>query len=439
MVQRRRHTHLIRAPHILFLLALCSGLCIHAQAPPTFYADIYPIVEGTCMRCHAEEGPAPFPLQTYEDYRDRGRFIAEVTRDRYMPPWPADPGYRHFNNELRLSDGEIATIARWVEGGMQKGKANERPAGRQPAMPLLQAPDTLLGPAGEYLAPGDGKDHFVYFLLPDTLRKDMAVNAFRFYPSNARVVHHMELLAAGPGVFPGVEGRVLTEEDYYGLGFRESFGTEFAYIAGWLPGNAGERYPDGSGRILRRGSRLILMVHYAPSPVVERDKSRLGIFYAKDSLREEVSSIDLHGEADLVDGPLYLPAGNKRSFHARKVLEEDFEAFAVFPHAHHLCTSVLAYACTPEGDTLQLLRIPAWDFDWQFTYYLDEYLRLPAGSVVHFHATYDNSSDNPENPYSPPQDVRSSFKSEDEMMEMFIWGFEGVEGDRLPLKYSPED
>lgn len=413
-----------------FWLGLLLPAPLSAQEKTTFFPDIFPIVSQKCSPCHHESGVAPFPLLSYADFKSKGRFIKAVTESRYMPPWPADPAYRHFGNEIRLSDEEIQAIGKWVAEGMEKGKKSgneERFELRGPKTP----PDTVLGMPEAFKVPGDGKDHFAYFLLPDTLKSELYVREFQFMPGNKRVVHHMELMLARPGVFPGVEGRVLTERDYYGTDFMARFGSVFEYVAGWLPGNEGEQYPEHTGMHLPRGSRLILMIHYGPSPVEEEDLSRLGVYLGTAAPKHLIESIDLHGESDMVDGPLFLQAGELRTFHSYKLLEEDFEAFAVFPHAHHLCTSMRAFAILPTADTIPLLSIPKWDFDWQFTYYFPSYLHLPKGTEVHFFATYDNRAENPENPYQPPRDIRSSFRANDEMMELFLWGIK-ADPDSLP-------
>jgi len=51
-----------------------------------------------------------------------------------------------------------------------------------------------------------------------------------------------------------------------------------------------------------------------------------------------------------------------------KVVDQDYAAFLCLPHAHHICTDMLAYAVTPEGDTLPIIKINKWNFEWQFIY-----------------------------------------------------------------------
>ena len=54
------------------------------------------------------------------------------------------------------------------------------------------------------------------------------------------------------------------------------------------------------------------------------------------------------------------------------------------------------FAVTPTiNDTIPLIRINDWNFDWQFWYSPEYMIHLPQGTVVHVSCIYDNTSDNP--------------------------------------------
>src|SRR5207248_2901105 len=67
-----------------------------------------------------------------------------------------------------------------------------------------------------------------------------------------------------------------------------------------------------------------------------------------------------------------------------------------------------------------LVKIPNWDFNWQERYYFNEPVRLPKGTRIDVAITYDNSSQNPNNPNSPPKRVTFGQQSTDEMGSMSI-------------------
>jgi hypothetical protein len=79
---------------------------------------------------------------------------------------------------------------------------------------------------------------------------------------------------------------------------------------------------------------------------------------------------------------------------------------------HLLGKDMLIYAVTPLNDTINLIKINNWDFEWQGSYFFEKFLKIPAGSMIYAKGNYDNtiSSTNP-NPVS----VQSGLNTEDEM------------------------
>ena len=90
-------------------------------APPTFAADVSPIVFQNCARCHRPGEVGPFPLLNYEDVSKRAKMIARVVTRRLMPPWHPVEGHGEFADELALSAREIETITAWVDAGAPEG------------------------------------------------------------------------------------------------------------------------------------------------------------------------------------------------------------------------------------------------------------------------------------------------------------------------------
>src|SRR5579863_10363052 len=87
----------------------------------TFSKHIAPMIFSQCAPCHRPGEAAPFSLLTYSDVRKRGAQIVQVTGKRYMPPWMPEPGHGDFAGSPRLSDQQIAMLARWVREGMPEG------------------------------------------------------------------------------------------------------------------------------------------------------------------------------------------------------------------------------------------------------------------------------------------------------------------------------
>jgi tetratricopeptide (TPR) repeat protein len=121
------------------------------------------------------------------------------------------------------------------------------------------------------------------------------------------------------------------------------------------------------------------------------------------------------------DDDLDIPAGVKDF-----VVKDDFklpidtQVLAVYPHAHYLGKLLEAYATLPDGQRKWLIRIPAWDPNWQAVYRYKEPLILPAGSVIWMRYHYDNSAANPRNPNSPPKRVEAGNLATDEMAHLWL-------------------
>ena len=62
-----------------------------------------------------------------------------------------------------------------------------------------------------------------------------------------------------------------------------------------------------------------------------------------------------------------------------------------------------------------ILELKNWDFNWQSRYFLKEPVTMEKGSTIHVEAIFDNSSKNPNNPFSPPRTVFLGEDTTDEM------------------------
>src|ERR1700704_2580896 len=109
----------------LFGLSPAAGA---ADAPVTFTKDVAPILYKSCVECHRPTMFAPMSLVTFEDARPWARSIKQRVTARTMPPWGADPAHGTFKNDPRLADGDIETIAKWVDAGAPKGEDADLPA-----------------------------------------------------------------------------------------------------------------------------------------------------------------------------------------------------------------------------------------------------------------------------------------------------------------------
>jgi hypothetical protein len=122
----------------------------------------------------------------------------------------------------------------------------------------------------------------------------------------------------------------------------------------------------------------------------------------------------------LVNGPFIMPPNQVKEFHGTFTVPFDVSLFSISPHCHKLGTHWKIYAVPPTGDTIPLISIEDWDFNWQGSYQFRSLLKVPAGSVIHAFAGYDNTVNNPFNPNSPPQTVSWGEGTADEMFYLPI-------------------
>src|ERR1700752_153395 len=117
----------------VILAASIAVIAVSAQAQVTFTKDVAPILQERCQVCHRVGTFAPMSLVTYEQTRPWARSIKQKVLAREMPPWFIDKniGVQHFSNDVSLTDEEIATIVKWVDGGPPEGNPSDMPPSRQ--------------------------------------------------------------------------------------------------------------------------------------------------------------------------------------------------------------------------------------------------------------------------------------------------------------------
>ena len=385
-----------------------------------FNEHIAPIIHVNCTPCHRPGEIGPFSLITYQDVAKRAKFIRHVTQTRYMPPWKADPAFQTYQNERLLTQQEIDLIAQWVDQGVPEGKKRKRP---EPPVfeensQLLMEPDLVLRMPRPFDIPGNGTEEFRYFCLPTHLKEDVYLKAIEFRPDKLSQVHHSRIMVDTTNKIRGIDG--MSETNPQLARFQQiPLADEFLY--GWVPGNLPVIYPEGTGKPLKKNSDLILNIHYAPSAVAMQDQSSILLYFTKEPIEKEVQTMTLR-ETDITNQPFVIPADTVMTFYMRSSpLPEDIQLISVLPHMHTVGRSFRAFAITPDGDVVPLVKVNDWDFNWQSTYVFKEILDVPKGSVIYAEATYDNTARNPGNPHVPPQDITYGWNTTDEMMNLIIY------------------
>jgi len=402
--------------------SLLAALTTTAQAQfPTWVDDVAPIVHTHCARCHHNGGPGPFPLLTYEDVFFTANMDVHVMQDGEMPPWPADPEYRHFLGENVLSDQDVTLFTEWYETGMAYGDETvvvELPD-FGPSGSLLESVD-FVADFPEYTLQSDSEE-YRWFVVSTEFEETKYIQAVEVIPGLPGAVHHAD-------IFVDVTGQSAALDAADPLpGFNGSTGwpTNTTYINAWQPGALPARYPDGWGIPVPPGADLVIEIHYGPDFGGQTDDTVMNLEWV-DETETEIRPISvgwLLGNGAMTDGPLVIPPNQMSTFHQEAVLfNSDQSLLSICPHMHLLGKSYQVWMETPNGDSIPLIDIPQWQFEWQFYYRFLSPVHVPAGTVFKTEGVYDNTVWNPLNPNDPPEEVSYGSLTTDEMfLVYFIW------------------
>ena len=398
--------------HLLLILSGCLFPAALLSAQPVNWSEhIAPIVYRSCTPCHRQGEIGPFPLTSYAETASRGQMIKLVTSIGYMPPWKPDPAYQRYQRENFLTAAQKQQIVDWVDQGMPEGNPALAPS--SPVFPggsQVGVPDKVVSFARKWTVPGNNQDQYRYFVIPHGLTENKRIRALEFRPGNTRIVHHALIWEDTTGEAAAADA--ATPEYGYAAG---SISLSQEPLPGYVPGSRPVVYSNSITQMLHAGGDLKLQLHYAPTPVPESDSSSILIFYDQNTAPPRILKTFVMTPPTLVNGPFVIPANTTREFHGQVTVPFTASVVSVSPHCHKLGTFWKVFARTPQGDTIPFIHIRNWDFNWQGDYQFRRLLKVPAGSVIHAFAGYDNTANNPSNPNNPPLTVTWGEGTGDEM------------------------
>lgn len=389
-------------------------------APPavTYARDIAPLLQRHCQECHRPGGVAPFRLTTYDDARSWAEDIRQFTASGRMPPWKPVEGYGDFLHPRRMTAEEVERIDHWVRAGCPLGNPEDLPAPREFSSNwTLGEPDLVLT-IPEYELAADGPDVYQCFVLPTGLDRDQFVTAFEVRPGNPQVVHHVIAFLDTSGRARQLDAQ--TAEPGYATSQGFPGFLPIGGLGGWAPGNVRAPLPAGIGRILPRGADVVLQVHYHKTGKPQRDRTQLGLYFARQEVRRAVFVVPVTPPGGPFSG-MTIPAGaENHEVTGGMIMPLDALAVTITPHMHLLGRDMKVTATLPDGTVQPLLYVDDWDFNWQETYQYRQLVLLPRGTRIDLVAHFDNSDRNPNNPHHPPQTVTWGEQTTDEMCIAFL-------------------
>ena len=407
-----------------WMVSLSISLAPGEAQEVTFTRDVAPILYEKCVECHRPGSFAPMSLLTYENARFYAPLMKFRVQTRQMPPWHVDRtvGIQDYENDASLTDEEIATIVRWVDGGALMGEREDMPS--PPDLPeggawqleeQLGRPPDMIVRSDAYNVIANGQDQWWAPAVPfEGLDEPRWIQSYEFkpaYPLGMKVVHHGHTSLRFVDQTLGIA--------HYGVGKRY------------------ETFPPGVGMLVPEGeAQVVWNIHYFPSgEAVDNDVIEVGLWFYPEG---EEPEIETRGEVLMrVDrrngmprgGDILIPPHGKQVLQGVHVLQQPTLISSFRPHMHMRGKEMSMEAIYPDGRREMLGKVSDYRHIWQISYQFGEDAKplLPAGTTLLFTSVFDNSAGNPLNP-DPDQWVVFGRRGVDEMSHMWV-GITNLEQD----------
>ncbi len=371
----------------------------HEKTPPSYTADVAPILINQCVDCHHDGGIGPWAMTDHKMVQGWSRMMKEVLLTRRMPPGQIDPHVgKPIKDMVKITPEELQTLVHWIDAGAPMGEGEDPLAQLTFNNPTFSMgePDIILKVPAQSI-PATGVLDYRYVPVPMNLEEDIWIKAVEYVPGDRQVLHHIITYLSSPA-----DRTSSGSDDGNGLGDS---------IGGFAPGRQPDIWRDDSGALVRAGSSLLLQMHYTTSGKETVDETLIGIY-----LHDEPPKYVMSGSSAGQRRFLIPPHAKEHKLEGVQEVDRDAWLYGLMPHMHYRGKYMNYTAEYPDGTTELLLSVPKYDFNWQFNYQLEEPVFLPAGSKIIARGAMDNSERNPYNP-DPSKPVRFGLQT---MHEMFF-------------------
>ena len=385
----------------------------------TWSGEVAQIFYNKCTSCHHTGGIALFSLTTYQESSPMAASIYAAISPgaaHQMPPWPPDNNYQQYLHDRALTAAEKTTLLNWLNNGFPEGNSSQTPP------PPIYNTGSVLG-AGDltvkmpnYISNATTlNDDYVCFSVPTNLSQNRTIKAVEVIPGNMEIVHHALIYIDHNGV-----------ESTNTSGFCSSpSSASTKLLSAYVPGAAPLILPSAAplklGVDIGPGAKIYFAMHYpnGSSGMLDSTKVILHFYPPGTTGVRQVSADPIIADYNFV-----LPANQVTTLTAQYPnnggVPVAISALSVMPHMHMLGQSIKSYALDPNNlDTLKHINIPNWDFHWQGFYTFSNLQKIPAGYKFKGEAVFNNTSNNPFNPNTPPQNVQFGENTTDEMFIVY--------------------
>lgn len=401
---------------VALLLVGCNGgndtEADEALASRTWYADVKPVVDRHCVRCHDGVGLGPGDFTDPDLAKAYAPLMVAKIAAGQMPPPAADPTCHDYaDSDTFYADPAIADIVQgWIDNDYALGEPGATPTGK-PAIQQLSRRDLEVRTAAPYTPEFVENNEYRCFVLDIDTSSELYVSGFEPIIDNGAISHHTVFFVDPTGN----AGEYVTDEATQSWRCPEVVpDPNWLMLHAWAPGNNPIEFQDGLAMPVEAGSKLILQMHYYDSGESVQDDPGYWLKLEPDGGRQTMYFLPLGPEG------FTIPAGV-----ASHVEEESYvldwglplttTIYGVFPHMHVLGSAYEFTATHPDGTEACISRAAAYDFSNQPTYWFDDPIELPENSSVSISCTYDNSSGNADQINDPPVDVTWGENTDQEM------------------------
>ena len=363
-----------------------------------YATDIAPMLIRHCFPCHTPDDIAPWAMTEYSVIEEYSRLIKSAVLAGEMPPWHADPKYSAFANSKAMSADEISMLVDWIDRGSPRGDGSDPLADFQheaPAAWPMGTPDAIVSIPVQSI-PATGSVDYKYLMAGNPFGRDVWLRGVAVEPGNRSVVHHCL-------VFKGSFSELLALR-----------GGLAGFFAGYVPGMEQEFFPDGTGKKLKAGDIIVFQMHYTVNGKAASDQTKLGLYLSdQPPAKELITSSAYETDFSIPPRSAGVPVSATRVFPKAATLYE------FSPHMHYRGSSARYTLEFPDGTSRVILNVPAYFFDWQALYRLENPIEIPAGTILRCEGTFDNTIQNRYNP-DPSDTVRFGEQSWEEMFIGYI-------------------
>jgi hypothetical protein len=364
----------------------------------SYRRDIAPILTENCVSCHHDGGIGPWSMSSHTMVQGWSKMMREVVMTRRMPPGQIDSHVGKPIAEMAgLTTREQQLLIHWIDAGAPADTDGSDPLAELTFTEqrfTLGEPDIILKVPAQSI-PATGVIDYRYVPVQLNLDRDVWVRAMETVPGDRQVLHHVIAYVSSPA-------------DKSANGREDSTSRDNS-LGGFAPGRQPDTFRDNSGKLLRKGSNLLLQMHYTTSGKASVDETEIGL-YLYDEPPQYVMSGGVAGQRRF----MIPPHTKEYPMRGEQLVEHDAWLYSLMPHMHYRGKYMSYTAEYPDGSSEILLSVPNYEFNWQFNYQLKEPHFLPAGTRLVARGAMDNSDRNPYNP-DPSRPVHFGLQTKHEM------------------------